>query len=126
MKYKTLNLKYNKKKEYYKRVIQLLYWLAEINLTNVQLEILSSAIIVYQQFQDNENLFLSVMRKKIRELSLGRNNKPLNEGSLATALKIMREENIIPEKGLPNHLLALAQDTEDSFYIPLNIEVVND
>lgn len=125
MKYKELQLKYEEKKKYYKRVIELLYWLDEINLTSVQLEILSSAIIVYQKHGENDELFLGTFRKKIRELSLGRNDKPLNEGSLATALKIMREQNILPEKGLPRHLLFLAEDKENQFYLPVKIEKVN-
>ena len=45
MKYKQLTLDYKKEKEYYIRVIDLIYWLDEIKLTNIQLEILSAAIL---------------------------------------------------------------------------------
>lgn len=121
MKFKEIQIKKDTLDSYYDAVIDILYTMQGIKLTNVQKAILIASIKVLKEHKDNENLFLGVYRKKVRNLAKGRNDNPLKEASLAAALKLMREQNIIPEQGLHAPLQLLARDDENRFSIPLSI-----
>jgi len=121
MKFKEIKIKKENLDNYYEMVIDILYTMQGIKLTGIQREILIAGIKVLKEHNDNKNLFLGIYRKKVAEIAKGRNGKSLKEPSLAAALKLMREQDILPDEGLHIPLQLLAKDQDSQFFIPISI-----